>query len=313
MMKNRFLLLLFCVSLCFGNCLQAQKMEPFEVTDAWKAQIEKLAPAKTTFPSKKKHKVLLFSLFTGFNHWVVPHTAAVVEILGQKSGAFEVVSSNDIAMFEKNNLKQFDAVVLNNNCSINPRRDLFYDKLREDKAMAEDKVTAKAKELEDNLLNFVKKGGGLMALHGGIVMQNKSPEFSEMMGGSFNYHPTQQPLNVQLVDPTNPLLEAFDGKGFTHVDEAYMFNVAYDKHNFRPLLYLNTSEIEGLKGDNPEDKKYVSWIKRYGKGRVMYASPSHNAQSYTEHPALLKFILDGMQYVVGDVKVDDSPIGNSGQ
>ena len=99
-------------------------MESFDVTDAWKAQIEKLAPAKTTFPSKKKHKVLLFSLFTGFNHWVVPHTAAVVEILGQKSGAFEVVSSNDIAMFEKNNLKQFDAVVLNNNCSINPRRDL---------------------------------------------------------------------------------------------------------------------------------------------------------------------------------------------
>lgn len=312
-MKNRLPLLLFCVSLSFGNCLQAQKMESFEVTDAWKSQIEKLAPAKTTFPTKKKNKILLFSLFTGFNHWVVPHTAAVVETLGQKSGAFEIVSSNDIAMFEKNNLKQFDAVVLNNNCSINPRRDLFYDKVREDKSMPEDNVIAKAKEMEDNLLNFVKKGGGLMALHGGIVMQNKSPEFSEMMGGSFNYHPTQQPLSVRLADPTNPLVEAFDGKGFTHVDEPYMFNVAYAKQNFRPLLYINTSEIQGLKGDNPENKKYISWIKRYGKGRVMYASPSHNAQSYTEHPALLKFLLDGMQYVVGDVKVDDSPIGTSGQ
>ncbi len=312
-MKKYPLVLLLGVALSVSQLSVAQSLESFPVTDSWKAQIEKLAPAKATFPAKKKHKILLFSLFTGFNHWVVPHTAAVVEILGQKSGAFEVVSSNDIAMFEKNNLKQFDAVVLNNNCSINPRRDLFYDKLREDKSMPEDKVIAKAKEMEENLLSFVKKGGGLLALHGGIVMQNKSEAFSEMMGGSFDYHPTQQPLNIRLVDPTNPLVEAFDGKGFTHIDEPYIFNVAYDKQNFRPLLYINTSEITGLKGDNPEDRKYISWIKRYGKGRVMYASPSHNAQSYTEHPTLLKFLLDGMQYVVGDVKVDDSPMGNSGQ
>lgn len=274
--------------------------------------MEKLAPAKTTFPTKKKHKILLFSLFTGFDHWVVPHTAAMVEILGQKSGAFEVVSSNDIAMFEKNTLKQFDAVVLNNNCSVNPRRDLFYDELSKNKSLSETVLTSKAKELEENLLNFVRKGGGLVALHGGIVMQNKSAEFSDMMGGSFDYHPTQQPLNVKLADPKNPLLEAFDGEGFTHVDEPYMFNVAYAKQNFRPLLYVNTGEIKGLKGENPEPKKYISWIKRYGKGRVFYASPSHNAQSY-DNPKLLKFFLDGMQYVVGDVKVDDSPIGNSPQ
>jgi hypothetical protein len=39
----------------------------------------------------------------------------------------------------------------------------------------------------------------------------------------------------------------------------------------------------------------------------MYASPSHNAQSF-ENPQLLQFFLDGMQYVVGDVKCDDSPL-----
>lgn len=311
-MKTRNLFLAFCCALLVSASSQAQSLEKFAVTDAWKAKMEKLAPAKTTFPTKKKHKILLFSLFTGFDHWVVPHTAAMVEILGQKSGAFEVVSSNDIAMFEKNTLKQFDAVVLNNNCSINPRRDLFYDELSKDKSLSETVLTSKAKELEENLLNFVRKGGGLVALHGGIVMQNKSAEFSEMMGGSFDYHPTQQPLNVKLADPKNPLLEAFDGEGFTHVDEPYMFNVAYAKQNFRPLLYVNTGEVKGLKGENPEPKKYISWIKRYGKGRVFYASPSHNAQSY-DNPKLLKFFLDGMQYVVGDVKVDDSPIGTSPQ
>jgi type 1 glutamine amidotransferase len=117
-------------------------------------------------------------------------------------------------------------------------------------------------------------------------------------------------LHVKLVDPKHPLVQAFDGEGFSHVDEAYMFNVAYKDKNFRPLLYLNTNEIVGLKGENPEPKKYVSWIKRYGKGRVFYASPSHNAQSY-DNPKLLLFFLDAMQYVVGDVKFDDSPIGES--
>ena len=104
MMKKRILLIALGALCMFGNLSQAQSLEKFEVTDAWKAKIKELAPAKTTYPSKKKHKVLLFSLFTGFNHWVVPHTDAMVEILGEKSGAFEVVQSNDIMMFEKNKL-----------------------------------------------------------------------------------------------------------------------------------------------------------------------------------------------------------------
>ncbi|TNF43279.1 MAG: ThuA domain-containing protein, partial [Cytophagales bacterium] len=52
----------------------------------------------------------------------------------------------------------------------------------------------------------------------------------------------------------------------------------------------------------------VAWIRPEGKGKVMYASPSHNAQSY-DNPQLLQFILDGMQYVAGDVKCDETPVG----
>ncbi|NOR75818.1 MAG: ThuA domain-containing protein, partial [Draconibacterium sp.] len=56
-----------------------------------------------------------------------------------------------------------------------------------------------------------------------------------------------------------------------------------------------------------EKIKYVSWIKRHGKGRVFFVSPSHNAQSF-EDVRLLKFYLDGIQYVTGDFKCDDTPI-----
>ena len=48
----------------------------------------------------KLHKVLVFNLCNGFPHSSVPYGAKMLEIMGQKTGAFETVSSEDIAMFE---------------------------------------------------------------------------------------------------------------------------------------------------------------------------------------------------------------------
>jgi type 1 glutamine amidotransferase len=64
-----------------------------------------------------------------------------------------------------------------------------------------------------------------------------------------------------------------------------------------------------MKRKRPTDKiKYISWIKRHGKGRVFYASPSHNAQSY-ENPQLLKFLSNGLYYTAGLISCDDIPVG----
>ena len=69
---------------------------------------------------------------------------------------------------------------------------------------------------------------------------------------------------------------------------------------------MDTSKLTQKIKEIDEKIKYVSWIKRCGKGRVFYVSPSHNAQSF-EDSRLLKFYLDGAQYVLGDLKCDDSP------
>jgi type 1 glutamine amidotransferase len=161
--------------------------------------------------------------------------------------------------------------------------------------------------LEKNLIQFVKKGKGLVLLHGGIVMQNNSLEFSDMVGGSFDYHPPQQEVHVKLVDPNHPLVNGFDPEGFIHYDEPYFFKNAYFRYNFRPLLYLELDKIK-MKRPRPNDKiKYISWIKRHGRGRVFYSSPSHNAQSY-ENPELLQFLYNGLLYAAGFVDCDDSAI-----
>lgn len=148
----------------------AQEPEPFELSNEWISQIEQSAPSTTTIPIKGKKKILIFSLHTGFEHWTIPHTETVIKTIAEKSGAYSVTTSKDISMFEMKNLKNFDAIVLNNNCSIGDKRDLFWDVLKNDKALNDQQRMKKAKKLENNLLKYVKEGHGLMVLHGSIVM-----------------------------------------------------------------------------------------------------------------------------------------------
>ncbi|MCG8307261.1 MAG: ThuA domain-containing protein [Cytophagales bacterium] len=302
--------LIAAIIVFFYSCSSSQNksLDPIPLNESWKEKIFELAPSRASAPVSKKHKVLLFSLFTGFNHWVIPHADVVISTLGEKTGAYDVVKSTDIAMFEQKQLNKFDAIVLNNNCSIGPKRDLFYDALSADSALSEAYKIQKAAELEDNLLAFVKNGGGLAVLHGGIVMQNNSAEVSEMIGGSFDYHPPQQTIELKLADKEHPLTKAFEGTSFTHFDEPYFFKNAYAEKNFRPMLFMEISKIKKMRHETDDKVSYVSWIKRYGKGRVFYVSPSHNAQSY-EDARILRYYLNGMQYVVGDLKCDDTPVG----
>jgi type 1 glutamine amidotransferase len=292
------------------NFASAQSLKEVTLDQVWKDKIHSLAPEKQTFPAKKKN-ILVFSLHTGFNHWVIPHTEEMFKILGEKSDAFSIVGSKDIMEFESKNLKKYDAVILNNTCSIGDHRDLFWDKLKEMAGPGFDSLTVakKARELESNLLRYVEKGGGLMVIHGAVTLLNNSAEFSKLLGGSFDYHPVQQAIQVRLEDPTHPLVQAFPAEGFNHIDEPYFYKNAYENLNFKPLLYFNNAEIQNQRKGTEltEGKTYAAWIRAEGKGKVMYISPSHNAQSF-ENPDLLQFYLDGMQYVAGDVKCDETPL-----
>lgn len=289
--------------------ISSQSLEPIKITDEWKANLEQIAPAKLTVKISEKRKILVFSKATGFDHWTIPHNIEMLKIIAKKTNAFEVHIGYDIENFDKKNLKKYDAIILNNSNPNGPKRDLFWDLLEQNTSLTDQEIRQKAPQYEQNLINYVAKGGGLMILHGAIVVQNNSVAFSKMTGGSFDYHPKQQEMHVKEVDVSHPLVKAFKGKGLTHIDEPYFFKNAYFDYNFRPLLYIEADKLEGLKKAVGNNINYVSWIKRHGKGRVFYSSPSHNAQSL-DNPELLQYFLDAMQYVVGDLKCDDSPISN---
>ncbi len=289
-MKTFRVILLLLLSTTLSVC--AQTCPPFEATPEWLAKIEAIAPAKPLVAPKEKRTALVFSLMTGFKHWCTPHTANVIKILGEKSGAYDVVLSDDISHFEPENIKQFDLIILNNTCSINPTRHLFFDVLQD---------MDRAVELEQSLIAHIAAGHGLAAFHGAITTLNNSDAFSAVLGGSFDRHPKQQTVTGKRVNPDHPITSAFDGEPLVHFDEPYYFKKAYKDLNFHPLLEM---EHDSMKRDI---KRYISWIKKYGKGRVFYCSPSHNAQSF-EQPELLQFMLNGIQYAAGDLDCDDTPI-----
>lgn len=306
-MNRLTVVFLVSISMFFTNISHCQKVEEFQLSSDWLSKIENILPESNINPQVVKQRLLIFSKHTGYEHWTIPHTEAVIQMIAEKSGGYDVVVSKDIVMFEVNNLNNFDAIVLNNTCSEGDKRDLFWDVLKNDSSLSNKQRLKKAEELEENLLDFVHRGNGLMVLHGGIVMQNKSKNFGKMLGGSFDYHPEQQNIHVKLVDKKHPLVAGFDPDGFQHWDEPYFFDNAYFDYDFRPLLYMETDELIGKTKKVNDKIKYISWIKKHGAGRVFFCSPSHNAQSM-ENPALLEYFLKGLDYVTGNLLCDDSPM-----
>ena len=67
-----------------------------------------------------------------------------------------------------------------------------------------------------------------------------------------------------------------------------------------------TRNAEGVTPPDDMDTG-ISWIKSVGKGRLFYCSLGHNPQITWDKP-ILEHYLAGIQYAMGDLKVDDTPI-----
>ena len=139
------------------------------------------------------------------------------------------------------------------------------------------------------------------------------PEFNTMMGAFFKWHWNDgQPIAVKVDEPNHPLNAAFKGQSWDIVDETYTFGRdTYSRSNLRVLTsvdYSRMSTEDKAKENNPRaDGDYaLSWIRAEGKGRVFYEAHGHNEKVYA-HKLLLEHVLAGMQYVLGDLKADDSP------
>jgi len=262
-------------------------------------QVQKMLaaiPDKPQVKPQEPRKLLVFYRTDRFAHSVIPQWNKMLVLLGEKTGAFEATLSQSYNDLTAERLKEFDAVFFNNTCRM----------------MTPEPVKAALQE-------FVKSGKGFAGNHGAGDNWQDWPEGLEMLGAEFNKHPFGR-IHVKVDDPDSPLTAVFEGKSFPYVDEMYVFKAPYSREKLRVLLsidYENSPDVKKateamLKRGKPsparEDRDYaIAWIRPWKKGRVFYCSFGHRNE-VTWDPKIIRFNLAGIQYALGDLKADDTPI-----
>lgn len=287
-----------CAVLLFSHISSA------DISPVSREKIENAVPQHASAIPDQPRKILVTSLHVrngevGMGHASIPYGQYALKQMGERTGAFEAVFSNDTLMFKKEQLQQFDAI-----CFLNTAGVLFTDP-----------------ELRMNLLDFVSQGGGFIGIHaaGATFVQWPEywqfPAFGHMLGayedGGHPWGP-EETIYLQVEEPDHPLTQMFDETVFPIQDEVFQFRAPYSRDNLRILLSIDTDKTD-MNPDRrflPErysDKDFaMSWIREYGKGRVFYTSLGHNSHIYWNAP-VLEHMLSGIQYALGDVQADATP------
>ena len=295
------------------GCPQKQFANPSDLS-AMMAALPDKAPATP----QQLRRVLVLCTAAGWVHTSIPLASKMVEYLGDKTGAWMTTITYDPAAINADNLKQYDALFLDNTTGA------FLDDPHDENA---------TRARRQALLDFVKGGKGLAGIHAASDSYHTSPrpaargaeptaaptgtwpEFNEMIGGFFKFHwlyPTL--ITVKIDDAHSPLTSMFPPHGYVIVDETYTF--AQDSFSRKRVHVLTSINYQKMSAEDKArepaatrrtDADYaLSYIQRVGNGRVFYEAHGHDESIYSLRP-FVEHMLAGIQYAIGDLKADDSP------
>jgi type 1 glutamine amidotransferase len=260
-------------------------------------KIRAALPDKPPVAPQKPRKLLVFYRTDGYPHTSIPVWNKMLELLGEKTGAYRPTFSQSYADLQPGRPKEFDALFFNNTCGM-----------------------ATPEPVKAALQDFVKGGKGFAGNHGAGDNWHGWPEGLAMVGAEFVSHPFGR-IQLKIDDPQSPLTAVFAGKAYPFRDEIYAFKAPYSREKLHMLLsidYPNSPEVwkaeKWMRDHGPQatapirtDHDYaVSWIRPWGQGRVFYCSLGHVHEA-TWEPTIVRFFLAGIQYACGDLKADDAP------
>jgi hypothetical protein len=143
----------------FASPTSAQSPEEVE-------RVEKAQPDAPTAKPKSRRNLLIFTRAAGFRHSSIPIAAKALSLLGEKTGAWQSVISDDPAVFAKASLDRFDGISF-----VNTTGTLFTEQA-----------------YKDNLLEFARSGKGISGFHAASDSFYDWPEFGQLIGGYFAGH-----------------------------------------------------------------------------------------------------------------------------
>ena len=246
---------------------------------------------------KAPRKVLLFSECFGYNHhggrcygdWTFKRAA-------ETSGAWQIVQEKDVRRLgDSAYISGFDAILFNNSTGVSEEM---------------------APGITEALTGFVKGGKGIALVHAGLDAFKDSDRLMEMFGGLFRGHPwhedgTWKLRNEAGAHPVNaPFLD--NGVTFFKQDEIYQFPDFFNRKTCKVLISVDLSDPLTKEaelwwnrrfgpGSTRADHDYaVSWVKKYGMGRVFFTSFGHDRGAFLDRQRLYHMFA-GLQYALGDL------------
>ena len=273
-----------------------------EIPETEVEKIRAALPERPEVVPAQPRKLLVFYRADGYPHASIPHWNKLIQLLGEKTGAYEATLSQDYADLMPGRIERYDALFFNNTCRM-----------------------ATPPEVKTAIQAFVKGGKGFAGNHGAGDNWHDWAEGLEMIGAEFARHPFGNVV-LKVDDPASPLTAMFGGRPFPFSDEIYTFRSPYARDRLRVLLsidYENSPDVAkgeqralekggqdagSMRGDHDYA---LAWVRPWQKGRVFYCALGHRAE-VTFEPRLVRFFLAGIQYALGDLAADDTPVGPSG-
>jgi type 1 glutamine amidotransferase len=262
--------------------------------DETRAKIDAAIPNKPSAAPKRARTLLVIESLEGMSHNTIPLTNVMIQRMGEKTGAWTTVFSNDLGNLRYPKVKEYDAIFLNS----------IVGEFLPDPSMRAD------------LLRYVNEGGGIGGIHGTPWASRNWDEFAEMIGAQSAPHRIEDGI-LKVYDKDNPIVRPFNYEDLPFREEYYRFedqgNGRLRWDNVRVLLIVDLDEKVPASTDKPwtgykrPDKVYpVAWIREYGKGRVFYNSMGHMNETFMK-PEIVGHFLAGIQYILGDLDANATP------
>lgn len=221
------------------------------------------APATADTPGA----ILIYSGTTGYRHDSIPAGIKAVTAIAKDRG-LSVEASEDPNVFSADRLKRFRAIVLLS-CTTDPKNP------------ASEWLTGSRREA---LQQFLRGGGGILAIHAAADSHYHWPWYGKMIGGHFARHPQGT--------PTGTISTLATGETRSRIDEWYYFD------DFDPTSHLLVTLDPQSIGEKDVNPNPMTWTRNVEGGRVFYTAMGHTTESYSE-PWFLNQLAEGLDWALG--------------
>ena len=173
------------------------------------------------------------------------------------------------------------------------------------------------------LIDFVRTGGGFIAVHCAALTLYNDAEFGEMLGGYFRRTVGQNRVVVlEVEDRQHPATKMLGGS-WPIVDEFYEVGTApwdpdspdenidvlfgnriplgLSRDRVRVLLSIDTelTDVEGLGEIEPGGDYPQAWVQDFGEGRSFYTSLGHRDDIWSNDPVFRSHVVGGIRWALG--------------